>query len=156
MVNLQRLIPLLTWMMIEAPSSSATPFCPPHTISGTALVSNQQELIDSLTGVVYSQLNCVIFSVSSTTDHYTVDLTQLLALQVNFVIMSAGLQHVVFECVDMGNMPVPLSGLDYVGFYRLSFRNCKIPLWIENVTRVVMEDVRFRLDQCAVCELCIM
>ncbi|XP_065897582.1 uncharacterized protein [Dysidea avara] len=57
--------------------------------------------------------------------------------------MSAGLQHVVFECVDMGNMPVPLSGLDYVGFYRLSFRNCKIPLWIENVTRVVMEDVRF-------------
>ena len=62
--------------------------------------------------------------------------------------MSAGLQRVMFECVDMSDMPVPLSGLDYVGFYRLSFRNCKIPLWIENVSSVVIEDVRFRLAGC--------
>ncbi|XP_065897579.1 uncharacterized protein [Dysidea avara] len=135
---------LLATVAIETLSASTAPSCSSHTVSSTVMINSQQELIDSLTaGVVYSQLNCVIFSVSSITDHYTVDLTQLLALQVNFVIMSAALQHVVFECVDMGNMPVPLSGLDYVGFYRLSFRNCKIPLWIENVTSVVMEDVRF-------------
>jgi len=35
----------------------------------------------------------------------TINLTQLLlALQVNFVITSAGLQHIVFEFVDMSDM----------------------------------------------------
>jgi len=134
-------------IMIGTPSVSATPSCPSQTVSSTytVIVNSQQELIDSFTGVVYGQSDCVVFSVLST-HPYTIDLTQLLALQVNFVIMSAGLHYVMFECVDRSDMPKPLSGLNYVGFYRLSFHNCESPLWIENVTSVVMEDVRFRLD----------
>jgi len=140
---MQELAAMLIMIMIGAPLGAA-PFCPPHTLSRMVRINNRQELVDSLASVVYSQSNCMIFTLSSN-DHYEIDLAQLLALQVSFVITSADSQHVTFECVNIADMPVPLAGLDYVAFYRLSFHNCKIPLWVENVGSVVMEDVMFRL-----------
>ena len=68
-------------MMNVVNSASAAPSCPLQTVSSTytVMINSQQELIGSFTNAVYGQSDCVIFSVLST-NHYAIDLTQLLAL----------------------------------------------------------------------------
>lgn len=128
----------------------ASPTCPTQMLSNDVYRINDQQDLDqavlNLTNVNYSQLNCATLSISNRENYsYKIDLVELLKIKSNFVITGLGLQPVKLNCMGISNdTNNPLSDLNYVGFYRLTFYDCKIPLWIENVVTVDMEEVTFR------------
>ena len=129
---------------------NAIPTCPLGMMSNDRVkIDDQQNLdqsINHLTSVPYNQSRCVTLTVSYRENYtYKIDLLQLLKIQSNFVMIGQGLKQVRLDCTgNVNDTDNPLSGLEYVGFYRIAFYDCKIPLWIENVTHVDIEEVIFR------------
>lgn len=128
---------------------NAIPTCPLEMMSDAVRIEDQQNLdqsINRLTSVQHDQTRCVTLTVSNSVNYtYKIDLLQLLKINSNFVMIGQGLQQVRLHCT--GNSSAtdnPLSGLEYVGFYQVAFYDCKIPLWVENVTHIDMEKVIFR------------
>ena len=128
---------------------NAIPTCPLEFMSDDVRIEDQQNLdqsINRLTTVQHDQTRCVTLTVSNSESYaYKIDLLQLLKINSNFVMIGQGLQQVRLHCT--GNSSAtdnPLSGLEYVGFYQVAFYDCKIPLWVENVTHIDMEKVIFR------------
>ena len=128
---------------------NAIPTCPLEMISDDFKIDDQQNLdqsINHLTSVPYDQSRCVTLTVSYKENYtYKIDLLKLLKIQSNFVMIGQSLKQVRLDCTgNMNDTGNPLSGLEYVGFYRMAFYDCKIPLLIENVTHIDIEEVTFR------------
>ena len=100
---------------------------------------------------VYNELKCVTLTILNRDNHpYKINLVELLKIKTSFVISGLGLQQVRLDCTGTSNdTDSPLSGLMYVGFYRLAFHDCTVPLWIENVATIKMEEVTFRWVSCS-------
>ena len=128
---------------------NATPTCPMQMMSGDVRIDDQEKLdqaINNLTGVQYKKLECVKLNILNMKNRsYKIDLVELLKIKSNFVIAGLGLKQISLECTGTSNdTDSPLSGLEYVGFHRIAFYNCKVPLWVENVVTVEMEEVMFQ------------
>ena len=129
--------------------ASAIPTCPTQMMSSEVRVDDQQSLdqsISNLTSVPHDQSKCVTLIIRNRENYtYRIDLVELLIIKSNFVIIGLSLQQVKLDCKDtLNDTDNPLSGLEYVGFYRIAFYDCKLPLWMENITSVDMEEVTFR------------
>lgn len=129
--------------------ANAIPMCPTHMTSSDIKIDGQQNLdqsISHLTSVPYEQSRCVALEILNRENYsYRINLVELLKIKSNFVIIGLSPQQVILDCTDASNnTDNPLSGLEYVGFYRIAFCDCKIPLWVENVANVDIKEVTFR------------
>ena len=126
---------------------NATPMCPTQTVSSEIRIDGQEILdraINNLTGAPYNETECMTLTMVNSNHPYKINLVELFKIKTNFVMVGLG-QQVRLDCIGSSNdTDSPLSGLVYVGFHRLAFYSCNVPLWIENVATVEMEEVIFR------------
>ena len=128
--------------------TNATPACPTAMTSNTIKIGDQKNLNETIWELIsaqYNQSKCVTLLLNK--ENYKINLVELLKINgSNFVIIGGGLKRVRLDCADAQNADTnhSLSDLEYVGFHRLAFYGCKIPLWVENVASFNMEEVTFR------------
>ena len=147
MGNIYCIVTLLIGMLGVLRTADATPSCPTQMAGNAVKIDGQEDLnqaVINLTVPQSSQSNCVTITISNR-ENYTINLVELLKIKSNFVIIGQSLSQVRLNCAGISNdTNSPLSGLQYVGFHRLAFYDCNIPLWMENITTVDMEEVTFR------------
>lgn len=139
----------VTLLIVLLRLANTTPTCPTRLVSNNVQIDGQEKFnqtISQLIAAPYDHSKCVVLNVIAIGEnYYKINLVELLKIKNNFVISGVG-QQVRLDCTGSSNGTTanPLSGLQYVGFYQLSFYDCSIPLWVENVTTIDMEEVTFR------------
>ena len=130
--------------------TNTTPTCPIQNLMSKDIRIDGQEILDRainiLSGARYNVSECVTLTILNSENHsYTINLVELFKIKTNFVMVGLGRHQVRLDCTgSMNDTDSPLSGLVYVGFHRLAFYHCNVPLWVENVANVEMEEVTFR------------
>ena len=125
---------------------NATPACPIQTVSSEIRIDGEEILDRMINTLSDAPYECVTLTLVNNEIQYKINFVELFKIKTNFVMVGLGQQQVELYCTGSSNdTESPLSGLMYVGFRRLAFYGCNVPLWIENVATVEMEEVTFRL-----------